>query len=531
MPVMELKKGQYEEFTKILTIAFPTKKKLTQMLRFSSNERLENIAADGDLLDIAFEIVQTAEAEEWIMDLVEGARRANPNNSRLRAFEEKIKQDPEIGQSITHKAWKIFHEENFNFAGREELLESLENNLNKGEAAALTQAIHGLGGIGKTQLAVKYTYKYQKQYEVIWWLRAEEETTLASDYGRLALELAVTTSVKVEEQIQATQNWLNSNDKWLLVFDNATDSKIIHRYVPNKHLGHIIITSRNPNWGAIATPLQVRIWTEKESLDFLLNRLSFSLDERQREKAKELGEELGYLPLALAQAAAYIDNNNQDIEAYLQLFRTQRQELWKNEEAPIHYIEKQAGKSKGENKEKYTVATTWLTALGKIKKTTGAKEVLTLCAFLAPDNIPIDIIVEHSNHLPKKLANTLKDKLKQNQAIKTLCSYSLINKINNDVSIHRLIQTVIHDLLTPKQQKEWTNITTKLISEALPHEPLDLEARKIAKRLSSHAEYAVTQAIKDKTLVHLLTKLGRYFQKAAFYEKSTTVLRTSSVNK
>ena len=177
---------------------------------------------------------------------------------------------------------------------------------------------------------------------------------------------------------------------------------------------------------------------------------------------------MGYLPLALAQAAAYIAETDVSVETYLKLFKNERKRLWENEEAPIHYIEKQAGRTKGEDKTKYTIATTWLTAMEKITETTGAKELLTLCAFLAPDNIPIDIIQKYPDYLPKQLAETLTDSIKQNQAIKTLRSYSLIDKTDNDVSVHRLVQIVTRDLLTPKQQQEYKDIVTKLISEALP---------------------------------------------------------------
>ena len=302
-----------------------------------------SIVADGSLQDIVFRLVQTIEAEGGIIELVEAARKEAPKNSELKDFEEKIKQKTGAGQSTTHKAWKIPFEENPNFTGRKELLENLENNLNKGESTALTQAIHGLGGIGKTQLAVKYTYEYQEKYKVIWWLRAEEETTLASDYGDLALTLGLTTSTDTTEQIKAVKDWLEAHNKWLLVFDNAPEPKAIHNYVPTKRMGHVIITSRHHDWSATTIPLEVNAWNQEESLNYLKKRLNFSKE--QKDKAKELTKELGNLPLALAQAAGYIVETQIDVETYLQIFKTKRRELWENEEAPLHYIEKQVGKN------------------------------------------------------------------------------------------------------------------------------------------------------------------------------------------
>ena len=174
------------------------------------------------------------------------------------------------------QAWKVPFEENLNFTGRKELLKDLKDNLNKGETTAVTQAIHGLGGIGKTQLAVKYTYENQKEYEVIWWLHSEEESSLATDYGRLALTLKLTTSEDIREQIQAAEKWLNNNnDKWLLVFDNAKDPETIHNYVPTRHRGHIIITSRYHNWSTTAKELEVKVWSEEEAIRYLEKRVEF----------------------------------------------------------------------------------------------------------------------------------------------------------------------------------------------------------------------------------------------------------------
>ena len=155
----------------------------------------------------------------------------------------------------------------------------------------------------------------------------------------------------------------------------------------------------------------------------------------------------------------------------------------------------------------------------KVEETGGAKELLTLCAYLGPDDIPLDIIQEHPNHLPEELANTLTDQLKRNEAIKTLRSYSLIDKSENNISIHRLVQTVTRDQLTKEEQEEWKGTTTRLPNEIFPNDPQDLEARQVAERLSSHTEVVVEEAIEDESLAELLNLLGRYYQNTALYTK------------
>ncbi len=405
---------------------------------------------------------------------------------------------PEVKQ-----AWRVPYNRNLSFTGRKALLEKLANNLENGKSTALTQTIYGLGGIGKTQLALEYAHRYKHKYKVVWWVNSETETALLTDYGALALVLKLTTSDEIEKQREFSKNWFNTKDEWLLVFDNAEAYSSIKNYLPTNGKGHVLITSRNPNWGRTIISLPIDVWKRTESVEFLKNSLNFEIEEEA--VANELAEELGDLPLALDQAAAYIKENDGNINTYLELFREKRIELLKEVSTLEAYQE--------------TVATTWLVAMEKIQKTLGAKELLILCAFLAPDNIPLDIIQEHPDYLSKPLADALTDPLKRNQAIKALRSYSLIKKIDSNISIHRLLQTVVRDLLTKKQQAEWLNTTTELIKKAFPFNPQDLKTRQIAERLSSHAEHVASKAVEDKTLASLLNSLGDYFCNVVYYSQ------------
>jgi hypothetical protein len=120
--------------------------------------------------------------------------------------------------------WNVPHNRNPNFTGREEHLASLKTALNSGKSAALTQAIHGLGGVGKTQLALEYAYRNLAEYDIVWWVRSEEPATLAADYASLAdaLDLPEKEAADQELIIKAVKQWLEQNPKWLLVFDNKS---------------------------------------------------------------------------------------------------------------------------------------------------------------------------------------------------------------------------------------------------------------------------------------------------------------------
>src|SRR5262249_21268569 len=157
---------------------------------------------------------------------------------------------------------------NPNFTGRAELLEALERALASTQAAALTQAIHGLGGVGKTQLAVEYAYRHAVEYDLVWWVRAEEPATLAADYAGLARPLDLPEKDAAEQAlaVEAARVWLEHNRRWLLIFDNAVDPTDLERYRPRGAGGHVLITSRNPRWRGAAQPLRVEEMARKEAV-------------------------------------------------------------------------------------------------------------------------------------------------------------------------------------------------------------------------------------------------------------------------
>lgn len=163
--------------------------------------------------------------------------------------------------------WEVPHPRNPNFKGRDQMLKDLRAALVAGRSAALTQAIAGLGGVGKTQLALEYCYRYSSEYGAVCWMRAEEPTALASDYAGLAarLNLPEKDLQNQSEIIAAVRGWLEHHSGWLLVFDNPTGPEACDGYRPRANTGHILITSRNPAWRGIAEPLPVQQLARTES--------------------------------------------------------------------------------------------------------------------------------------------------------------------------------------------------------------------------------------------------------------------------
>jgi len=143
--------------------------------------------------------------------------------------------------------WNVPHARNPNFAGREDLFADLSRILNAGEAAAVTQAITGLGGIGKTQLATEYAYRYASNYAVVWWMRAEEPATLTADYAALATALELVSPDMSDQAalVPLVGQWLRQQRDWLLVFDNARAPAEVRSYIPPGGAGHTLVTIIN----------------------------------------------------------------------------------------------------------------------------------------------------------------------------------------------------------------------------------------------------------------------------------------------
>lgn len=207
---------------------------------------------------------------------------------------------------VRPSVWTVPYRRNPNFTGRSELLEELERSLESGDVAAVTQAraVHGLGGVGKTQLAVEFAYRHRDRYEAVLWVEAEDSRTIAGNYARLAGELGLSAGDDTDEAatVAVVRDWLESHGQWLLILDNAVQRADVLPYLPRQAAGAVVITSRNPDWLGVAQPLSVPVLPRPEAIALLHSRTG----ESDSDAAGALAEALGDLPLALAQAGGYI---------------------------------------------------------------------------------------------------------------------------------------------------------------------------------------------------------------------------------
>ena len=239
------------------------------------------------------------------------------------------------------------------------------------------------------------------------------------------------------------------------------------------------------------------MWSPEEAIAYLGKSLKDeSYAGYSEEKAGELAEELGYLPLALAQAAAYIESIHCTLENYIKRFKNEHDALWKREKPPAHY------------KEKYTVATTWNLALEQIKTVEGAKELMSICSFLAPEGIPISLLTDHADIFEEPLSSVLKSEIQLDDALGALLSYSLIDKSYSHLSVHRLVQTVVRDGLG----EEWLRASVALMEKAFKFHMNKFETWRPSVPLAPHARQIIEHAegLKEEDLVRLCFSLASY---------------------
>jgi hypothetical protein len=316
---------------------------------------------------------------------------------------------------------------NDHFTGRLDHLRGLHERL--GSAVTVLQAaVHGLGGVGKSQIAIEYAHRYATSYDIVWWVAAEKPAVMQTGISALAAALDIPLTGDHRRQTEALYAELRRRGNWLIIYDNAEGPEELY---PLPEGGRVLITSRNPNWASIATAMSLDVLTDSEASGFLDKRLSTggSRDYGSITDVEELTERLGYLPLALEQAAAFIQAAGISVRDYLGLLSTNPRDAL-SASAPIGYAQ--------------TVVDTWMLSLDKIEKTCpDAYWLLLFCAFLAPDHVPRRLLSRPESHLPRWLSSVVTDPARYFAAVSALRRYSMVNASSEEISLHRLVQWVV----------------------------------------------------------------------------------------
>lgn len=318
------------------------------------------------------------------------------------------------------------------FTGRDEELKRLRALFPSGTP----MAVCGLAGMGKTALAIEYAYRYRNEYRSTLFCRAGSEDEL----GRGCEEIARLLSLGAAD-IQprdAVRGWLERNDGWLLIIDDTDDPALARTILPASLRGHVLYTTRTQQVSALgAQPLILDSLPLDATLGFFQKRLGRpELNESERSAAAQLVEEVGALPLAVEQAAAYIANRNSRIQDYLASYRKRR----------LGLLDQQSAVSAGRE---VSVSAVLEPTLEEIEKTPASADVLRIASFLASDPIPTLLLAGGSKHLGDAIASALAgaadDPLALDEVLDPLTRFSLIVRdlAAQAFSVHRIVSALV----------------------------------------------------------------------------------------
>ena len=348
---------------------------------------------------------------------------------------------------------------NAHFTGRVELLDRLHAMLRSGvtQTALLPHALHGMGGVGKTQIAIEYAHRYAAEYDLVWWLRADSLTTLRQGLAELADVMDLLPEGDLSRRIRSVLDVLQDRrayPRWLVVFDNANTPGEVEAYLPQ--FGNVLVTSRNPDWAQVADQVSVDVFARDESIALLQRRGAEILTA----EANVLAARLGDLPLALDQAAAWqAATGTPAVE--LDRMLAARMAALMSEPPPANYPA--------------SLMATWDLAFTALdQRSPGAARLLELLAYFGPDPIAIPLLLDGRNaDLAEPLRSTLQDEIRLRRAIREIGRYALAkpNAGRDEVEIHRLVQAVLRERLTPEQRTATQDAVHRVIGAANPSFP------------------------------------------------------------
>lgn len=337
------------------------------------------------------------------------------------------------------------------FVGREDELRHLSALMGRGTGVVVqSQAVHGLGGVGKSELALQYAHRNRDAYTLVWWMTADSAAAIEAGLAELAYQLHPDSQVSatVQEAARWAVGWLQAHPGWLLVLDAVEQRGDVERLLGQLSGGHVLITSRRDlGWETITDGcLRLDVLDPKSAIELLLT-LSGQHDEHT---AAVLAGELGCLPLALQQAGAYLRQSRMDMGVYLQELRRD----------PAGTLQRVAAGDAAER----AVARVWSVTLARIgEEDATAVEVLHALSWLAPDDLPRDVVYGWAD------SHATVDR-----ALTVLASYNMVDLTPTTVAVHRLVQAVIRSAaIADGSASAIQERVIDLLADAVPEDPVN----------------------------------------------------------
>jgi tetratricopeptide (TPR) repeat protein len=402
------------------------------------------------------------------------------------------------------------------FTGRAKQLADIRKALEKGAGA-----LSGLGGIGKTQIAIEYAYAYRGDYKVVLWSVADSRDALISGFAAFAKVLDLPEKDEKDLSVMATavRGWLESNSGWLLILDNVDtieDLLLVRQFAPVAAGGHVLITTRLQATGGIAELVELEEMTPEEGASFLLRRAKIDAKDATRKLARQISTEVDGLPLALDQAGAFIEETPSTLAEYLALYRAEGAALRarRGKLAPEHA----------------SVTITFSLAFAKLAEANpAAADVVRGCAFLAPDAVAEEIFTEAGSEWGEAIEKIASKPLAWVDAIGEAGRLALLRRDaeSKTLHIHRLVQEVVKDEMNPETRKRWVEPAVGALSKIFPIP--EFENWPQCERLLSHARTAAALleefGFASAAAARLLNRTGYYLDDRAQYAEAKPLYR------
>ncbi|MFP3987968.1 FxSxx-COOH system tetratricopeptide repeat protein [Streptomyces sp. E11-3] len=414
----------------------------------------------------------------------------------------------------TPEVWGGVPRRNTRFTGREPLLNDAYHLLQASGQGARVVTLHGMSGVGKTQLAAEYVYRFGSEYDVVWWVGAGNRGTYRRRMAELAPALNLSTGAEYGERMRAVGDALRRGDpyaRWLVVLDGADEPDQIWDLVPTGP-GHVLITSRNPEWGEHnSSLLEIPVYERVESVAFIRRRAP-RLTEPE---ADLLADALGDLPLLLDQTGGWLNDSDLSVQEYIQLLEggIDQDVVKVSADFPLAF------------------QTAWSILLNKLRDTVPESVgLLRLCTFFAPGSIPVRILKEMPRgELPEQLVGLLNDPLLWNKAVNQLRQYSVVRiepyETSSDEAapsgeslyLHRMVHQIVHRDMPDADREEFIDVVRRALAAADPGRPTDTRLWPRYAEIVPHLKYADVLRTTDPAVQSLVLNCLRYMYLSGEY--------------
>lgn len=421
------------------------------------------------------------------------------------------------------------YRQNAFFTDRERVLAALSSFFTSAQThPTRILALNGLGGIGKTQIALEYLHCSSHLYQTILWLNASSRERFSAEVSTVAEQLALSEKDRADEDhlFAAVKRWLQNQTSWLLVLDQLDDFALIDLIVPAQSSGHVLLTTRTQTTGEMAPALPITQLDTNAGVLFLLQRAGIiparaSLDQAPLEaiqQATTIVQAMDGFPLALDQAGAYLEETGCGLNAYLALLQQERATLLGRR-----------GRMVSSQNHPDSVTITLALAIDKVTQQQATNlHLLHLLAFLHSEAIPYELLVDGADALNEPLRSLASHPLALNEALADLHSYSLVSHLADTTTlrIHRIIQAVLIDALPKRQQRHWASQVVRLVNHVFPEVHFDTreECERYLPQAQQCATLITTFQLTQKEGALLLQRLGIYCYRKACYSEAETYL-------